>query len=108
MTATVATKTRQLTETERADKYLADLEAEWTAVPSIAAAWPTWDEADRLDLQIEWPIRKDRLMALDQLAAAGQLSPGQRDRLNALKAIISKNRPLLIDLFESCLPDPAP
>ncbi len=104
----MATKTRQLTQTERADKYLAYLEAEWASVPSLVSAWPTWDEADRLDLQLEWSIREDRLMTVDQFATAGQLSPGQRDRLNALKAVIAANRPVLRELFDTCVPDLTP
>ena len=95
----MVTATRALTPTARADDYLSYLEAEWAALPAIAVAWDSWDEAERLDFQMEWPIREDRLATLRVLAADGELTPGQRERLAKLDECVARNRPLLDRLF---------
>ena len=70
--------------------YLAD---EWTSLPEIAAEWDEWEEHDRLDFVLEWPLREDRLLQLERWDAAGQLTATQRGRYAALREFIQRHRP---------------
>lgn len=102
--AHVGTFTAQLTDTQRAEKYLAYLEREWARVPQIAAEWAAWDEDDRLDLHVEWGIREDRLADLRGFAGKSLLLPEQTARFDRLQELIERNRPQLEHLFASCYP----
>jgi len=83
----------------RADDYLAYLTREWEALPALAAEWPGWQEEDRLDFCLEWPIREDRLAELTEWAEQGALSPQQESRYRRLLALIATYRPLLEELL---------
>ena len=96
--------TARLTDKERVEKYLAYLEQEWARVPQIAAEWASWDEDDRLDLQLEWGIREDRFADLRGFARTGLLLPAQKARFDRLQELIANNRPRLEHLFASCYP----
>jgi hypothetical protein len=47
-------------------KSLDNLEGEWEQIPEIAAEWDDWEEHDRLDFVLEWPLREDRLHQLQR------------------------------------------
>jgi hypothetical protein len=80
----------------KVDHYLDYLTAEWVAIPDLAAEWAEWDEDDRLDFVLEWPIREDRLLLqLRQWNATGLLTPQQRQRYAALQRLIRRQRPTL-------------
>lgn len=96
----MATTTAQLTGTSRADLYLDYLETEWAAVPSVSASWASYDEDDRLDFQLEWGIREDRLGLLEEMASAAKLTPHQNHRLTELLALIARNRSIVERLFD--------
>jgi hypothetical protein len=75
------------------DRYLAYLVAEWKDVPKVAAEWADWDEHDRLDFVVEWPIREDRLLELRRWAARGLLSAEQHAGYRELEETVRRHRP---------------
>ena len=77
------------------DRSLDYLTNEWAAVPAVAADWDRWDEADRLDFALEWPIREDRLGQLERWNLDGLLTPLQRQRYEKLQRLVSQHRSLL-------------
>ena len=79
----------------RADHYLDYLLGEWAAIPDLAAEWTAWDEDDRLDFVLEWPIREDRLLQLQAWDATDLLTAEQRRRYAALQRLIQRHRPTL-------------
>ncbi len=89
----MATKTKRLTETEQADHYLDYLEEAWALVPQVLADWHAWDESDRLDLVLEWPIREERLAALQSMCERGELSGNQTRRLLKLQHAVERLQP---------------
>ena len=80
---------------ERTENYLDYLFVEFRAIPEVAAEWEEWEEPDRLDYVIEWPIREDRLQQLAGWATAGLLTPAQRARYDALLALVAEQRPTI-------------
>ncbi len=96
----MAQVTHVLTARERIDPYLDYLFREWEYVPELAREWAEWDELDRLDYVVEWPIREDRLHELAQWAEQGLLTPEQRARYDMLLRLVSRHRPVLEALFD--------
>lgn len=84
----------------RIDHSLDYLMSEWEAIPEIAAEWDDWDEYDRLDLVIEWPLREDWLHQLQQWREDGLFSSAQLKRFKQVEALIEINRPTLNRLLE--------
>ncbi len=82
------------------DDSLDYLVGEWEQIPEIAAEWDDWDEYDRLDFVIEWPLREDRLHQLQRWHSGGELSLSQSQRLVELQELIERNRPVLERLLE--------
>jgi hypothetical protein len=93
-----------ITLVKRADRYLSYLESEWAAVPRVASEWAQWSEDERLDLQIEWGMREDRLAALERMEVEGTLGAAHAAQLAALQRLIAANRDTLERLFVSCVP----
>ena len=91
----VATVRHSALDSERVETFLRYLETEWASVPAMSAAWANWDEADRLDLQLEWGIRDDRLGQLREALVSGALSRPQANRLAAVCELERRYRPLL-------------
>jgi hypothetical protein len=79
----------------RIDDYLTYLLDEWQGIPDLAAEWAEWEEHERLDFVLEWPIREDRLHQLRERAAAGQLTPRQQARYEHVLDLERRHRPLL-------------
>ena len=100
----MVTSNARLTDKQRVEKYLDYLEREWARVPQIAAEWAGWDEDDRLEFQVEWGIRDDRLADLGRFTRIGLLLPDQEARFDRLQELIARNRPRLEHLFASCYP----
>lgn len=86
--AQVATRTVQA----RVDEDLAYLAAEWGSVPDVIAEW---DEHERLEFVLEWPLREDRLRQLEASSGAGLLSQKQRQRYADLLTLVRHHRPSL-------------
>lgn len=82
------------------DESLDYLAGEWEAIPEIAADWDNWEEYNRLDFVIEWPLREDRFHQLQQWCVDGLLSTIQLRRWQALQELIDRNRPTLERLLE--------
>jgi hypothetical protein len=82
------------------DKSLDYLMSNWEAVPEIAAEWDDWDELERLDFVVEWPLREMRLRELQRWRDAGLLSPSQLDRFEQVEALINRNSRTLERLLE--------
>ena len=76
-----------LTPRERIDPYLDYLFREW-------------EDHDRLDFVVEWPIREDRLHQLREWAAQGLFTPEQQARYDELLQLIACHRPLLDRLLD--------
>jgi hypothetical protein len=83
----------------RIDVFLAYCLREWGAVPEIAEEWETWNDSDRLEFALEWPIREDRLKQLGGWAKQGLLTTAQRHRYDHLTAVVATHRPLLQQLL---------
>ena len=82
------------------DRSLDYLTREWGAIPEIASEWNVWDEADRLDFVLEWPLREDALRQLWQWDSEGRLTPAQRRRYEQLRELIHQHRATLERLLE--------
>ena len=68
---------------------------EWSEIPEIARKWSSWDERDRLDFVLEWPLSEIRLRELQTWAAQGRLSATQRKRFEELERLILRHRTTL-------------
>jgi hypothetical protein len=77
------------------DDYLAYLLTEWAAIPVVADEWGEWEDHQRLDFALEWPICEDRLRQLQQWAAEGRLTARQREQYDELLALERRHRPTL-------------
>jgi hypothetical protein len=75
------------------DHSLKYLIAEWSDIPVVAAGWDTWEEPDRLDFVLEWPLREMRLDELRHWQAEGRLTALQQIRFEELERLIQCNRP---------------
>lgn len=75
------------------DRYLAYLIAEWNDVPQVVAEWAAWEEHDRLDFVVEWPIREDHLRQLRQWADHGLLTTAQYAGYRELEETVRRHRP---------------
>ncbi len=80
---------------ERIDPYLDYLFRAWQALPDVAKVWAEWEDHDRLDFVVEWPIREDHLYQLQEWAAQGLFTPEQQARYDELLQLIARHRPLL-------------
>jgi hypothetical protein len=97
----MASVTQATPVSERIDHALERLRAEWSAIPEVAAEWDTWDEPERLDFVVEWPIQEDTLWRLQDWAAQGLLSDEQRRHYNDLLEQIARHRSTLEKLLEA-------
>jgi hypothetical protein len=91
----VAQVTPQADQATRIDRYLDYLVGEWEDIPQVSDEWGEWEDHDRLDFVVEWPIREDRLHQLREWAAQGLLTPEQQARYDELLQLIACHRPLL-------------
>ena len=66
----------------------------WAAVPEYARLWDVqWDDADKLDFEMEWAIPESWLDRLDDWNSEGMLTPQQRRRYRELRALVTRLRP---------------
>lgn len=79
----------------RVDWLLAYLFGEWEDIPHLAEEWDTLDRVQRIDALIDWPVVESNLRVLEGYAAQGVLTPAQAERHTRLRALITKNRPVL-------------
>ena len=78
---------------------LAYLAREWAAIPRISGEWEDWDEADRLDFVLEWPLREDRLLQLRRCSAEGRLTESQDQRFQELETLVQRHQSALARLL---------
>lgn len=95
----MAQVTHILTSQQRIDPYLDYLFREWESVPQLAEEWEGWEDHDRLDFFVEWPIREDHLHQLRDWNERGLLTLAQRGRYEELLGLIARHRPVLEGLF---------
>ena len=88
----MASLAQQVDLAPRIEHALDYLLREWEAIPEVVSTWKTWDELDRLDFVIEWPIREMQLKQLRQWQDEGQLSSHQRQRFAELERLIQEHR----------------
>ena len=88
----MASLVQQSATSSRIDHVLAVLTRQWNAIPEVVCTWESWDELDRLDFVIEWPIREMQLKQLRQWQDEGQLSSHQRQRFAELERLIQEHR----------------
>jgi hypothetical protein len=91
----MATLTQQTEFAAWIDRSLEYLIEEWSEIPEIACEWSTWDEPDRLDFVLEWPLNEIRLRDLQTWEAQGRLSAAQRKRFEELERLIRRHRTTL-------------
>ena len=77
------------------DELLDGLEFHWGRLPQVATEFETWDEMERLDFLMEWPIQEDYLELLTELIAGSEPTPEQRSRFDDLLSIVEHGRPIL-------------
>ncbi len=91
----------QLTEIrERANRYIEYLFREWNRLPSVVSEWDAWEEHERLDFVLEWPIREDRLHIVSGWVDEGLLTLEQCERFAQLQHLIAFHRPSLERLLQ--------
>lgn len=95
----MAQVTDVLTSQQRVDRHLDYLLREWQSVPRLAEEWVEWEDHDRFDFWIEWPIREGRLRDLQRWDKQGLLTATQRERYAELLGLITRYRPVLDELF---------
>jgi hypothetical protein len=81
--------------TARVDEFLDYLIAEWSAVPALAAEWPTWDEHLRLSFVLDWAVRENPLGQLRRDAELQLLTAHQHARYERLQQLVARHRPIL-------------
>ena len=91
----MASVTHPAVSAEWIDHSLEYLTNEWSTIPTIAAEWSSWDEADRLDFVLEWPLREDRLLQLRRWRDGGSLTESQRRKHVDLERLIVRHRAAL-------------
>lgn len=69
---------------EKIDQYLAYLCDEFDNVEDVANEWKELNELDHLDFRLEWPIKAERLHALERYAQEGVMTDEQLVRYRAL------------------------
>ncbi len=85
---------------DRIEHYLDYLLREWRSIPEIAAEWDEWEELERLDFVLEWPIREDRMHQLRNWSAQGLLTPSQCARYDEVLKLEVHHRPALEQLLK--------
>jgi hypothetical protein len=79
----------------RIDNYLHYLLREWNRLPWVFSEWNDWEEHERLNFVLEWPIREDRLLQLRGWEEQGLLGSDQRRKFEQLLGLIEAHRPQL-------------
>ena len=82
-------------------KDLQNLLGFWRTVPEFAAEWPEWDEGSRLDFVHEWPIERETLQRVVDVAAAGLLNERQQRDWQELQQLIETHRTTVEQMLES-------
>jgi hypothetical protein len=95
----MAQVTDTLTLRQRIDADLDYLFLEWRSVPQLTEEWAEWEDHDRYDFWLEWPIREGYLRELREWSEQGLLTPAQRERYEELLGLIARHRPVLEGLF---------
>ncbi len=88
-----------LTSQQRIDPYLDYLYREWRSIPERVREWQEWEEHDKLDFVVEWPLREDYLHQLRRWREQGILSPAQCARYDELLEVVAQYRPVVEQLF---------
>jgi hypothetical protein len=96
----MASLTQQSALASRIDHVLGHLTDQWLAIPEVVSTWETWDELDRLDFVLEWPIREIDLEQLRQWNDEGQLSERQHLRFEELERLVQRHRASVNRLLE--------
>jgi hypothetical protein len=81
--------------TQLIDDYLEYLLREWQMLDWVAAEWDSWEEHERLNFVVEWPIREDRLRQLHRWKEQGLFSPKQQREYDRLHGMIEQQRSTL-------------
>ena len=84
---------------DHADGNLDYLLREWQSIPSLAEEWDEWDDGDRLNFELDWPVRESYLKLLSRWNDEGLLTTDQRERYHGLLRLVGTTRPLLERLF---------
>ncbi len=88
--------------TTRIDWSLDYLLNEWADIPTLAAEeWPLWSRNQQVEFFLDWSVKEDRLHALRQWQAEGQITAAQAARFAALLRLIARHGPVLDALSAS-------
>lgn len=77
------------------DELLDGLEFHWRRLPDVAARFSDWDDMERLDFIMEWPLQEDDLELLSELIAEGNPTAELSDRFDKLLGVVERNRSIL-------------
>jgi len=94
----MAQVTTQHTDQDLFDWDLSTTKGYWESLPEMATEWHEWDIDSRMDFLTDWPVTEERTARL--LAMEVSLAPNDERavRLRALRALVSRNRPILEEL----------
>ena len=81
------------------DDYLQYLIREWSLLPWVASEWNEWEEHERLNFVLEWPIREDRLLQLRRWQERGLMTSEQQKEFGQLNGLIERHQEMLDDLL---------
>ena len=84
---------------ERADSRLHYLIRAWSCMPEQAIEWEEWDDEDRFDFELDWPVVEMDLNSLKRWHGEGLLTEDQRERYEELMRLVTAYRPLLDRMF---------
>lgn len=80
---------------------------EWERLPAVEAEIDRWDHTAQEDYLAEWPLQEQRLDMLAEYEAAGVLTADQSRRLEHLRSVATRNRPIVRRLLDPAADRPA-
>ena len=87
--------------TEKVEHLLSYLFGVWGQdLPEMAAEWDGMDRYERNDFLLDWPVAESYTDLIAEYAEQDILTSAQRERYDALLALIAANRPILNKLME--------
>lgn len=86
---------RVLAPQQRIDSYLDYSFREWRSVPELVEEWAEWEDHDRYDFWVEWPIRESYLDELRRMSGQGLFTPDQQACYEELLRLVDRHRPTL-------------
>lgn len=71
---------------------------QWGQLPQLAAEWREWDIENRMDFLTDWPVAESYTEILLAREGTLRLSAHDATRLQEVRALVERNRPILQQL----------